>query len=193
MREPGGARVDGCAALDIRRSAPHIPCVDVVLIRHAKAGNRDPNTWPDDDERPLTAEGQAEHRAVMRAAKKMGVKFDFLVTSPLKRARETADIVAQAYRWPEEPQVAAELGHGYSVAAVVKLLAKFPPSSRVALVGHEPDLSELLTALIGGKTGLGVQLKKSGIAGVRFDGPADAGHGTLLFLLKPSQMRRIGE
>lgn len=167
--------------------------MDVILIRHAKAGNRDPNSWPDDDERPLTAEGQVEHRAVMRAAKKMGVKFDFLVTSPLKRARESAEIVAQAYRWAEEPQIAAELGHSYSVAAVVKLLAKFPPDSRVALVGHEPDFSGLTTALIGEKSGLGIQLKKSGIVGIRFEGPAEAGAGTLLFLLKPSQLRRIGE
>jgi phosphohistidine phosphatase len=166
--------------------------MDVILIRHAKAGSRDPNSWPNDDDRPLTVEGQAEHRAVMRAARKMGVKFDFLVTSPLKRARETADLVSSVYRWPEEPQVAAELGHGFSVAAVVKLLAKFPPSSCVALVGHEPDFSELATALIGGKTGLGFQIKKSGIACVRFEGPAEAGAGTLLYLLKPSQLRKIG-
>lgn len=167
--------------------------MDVILIRHGKAGNRDPNSWPDDDDRPLTAEGQAEHRAVTRAAKKMGVKFDFLVTSPLRRAKETADILASVYRWPEEPQVAAELGHGYSVGAVVKLLAKFPPTSRVALVGHEPDFSALATALIGGKTGLGLQIKKSGIAGIRFEGPAESGAGTLLFLLKPSHLRKIGE
>jgi phosphohistidine phosphatase len=167
--------------------------MDVILIRHGKAGNRDANSWPDDDDRPLTAEGQAEHRAVTRAAKKMGIKFDFLVTSPLKRARETADIVANVYRWPEEPQVAAELGHGYSVSAVVKLLAKFPPTSRVALVGHEPDFSELATALIGGKTGLGLQLKKSGMAGIRFEGPAESGAGLLLYLLKPSHLRKIGE
>jgi len=167
--------------------------MDVILIRHGKAGTRDPNSWPNDDDRPLTAEGQAEHRAVMRAAKKMGIKFDFLVTSPLRRAKETADVVAGVYRWPEEPQVAAELGHGYSVAAVVKLLAKFPPTSRVALVGHEPDFSALATALIGGKTGLGLQLKKSGIAGIRFEGPAEAGAGTLSYLLKPSHMRKIGE
>ena len=167
--------------------------MDVILIRHAKAGNRDPNTWPDDDERPLTAEGQVEHRAVMRAAKLMGVKFDFLVSSPLKRARETADIVASVYRWEEGPQVAAELGHGFSVAAVVKLLAKFPPDARVALVGHEPDFSGLATALIGGKAGLGIQIKKSGIAGIRFEGPAEAGAGTLLFLLKPSHLRKIGD
>jgi phosphohistidine phosphatase len=165
--------------------------MDVILIRHAKAGTRDANSWPDDDERPLTPEGQVEHRAVMRAAKKMGVKFDFLVTSPLKRARETADIVASVYRWAEAPQVAAELGHGYSVAAVVKLLAKFPPDGRVALVGHEPDFSTLCIALIGGKAGIGLQLKKSGIAGLRFEGPAEAGAGTLLYLLRPSHLQKV--
>ena len=167
--------------------------MDVILIRHAKAGTRDPNSWPDDDLRPLTAEGQVEQRAAMRIAKKMGVKFDFLVSSPLKRARETADIVASVYRWAEEPQVAAELGHAYSVAAVVKLLAKFPPASRVALVGHEPDFSALTTALIGGKPGLGIEIKKSGIVGMRFEGPAEAGAGTLLYLLKPSHLRRLAE
>jgi phosphohistidine phosphatase len=165
--------------------------MDVILIRHAKAGTRDANSWPDDAERPLTPEGQVEHRAVMRAAKKMGLKFDFLVTSPLKRARETADIVASVYRWAEAPQVAAELGHGYSVAAVVKLLAKFPPDSRVALVGHEPDFSTLCSALIGGKAGPGLQMKKSGIAGIRFEGPADIGAGMLLYLLRPSHLQKV--
>ena len=167
--------------------------MDVILIRHAKAGTRDPNSWPDDDLRPLTAEGQVEHRAVMRIAKKMGVKFDFLVSSPLLRARETADIVAVTYRWAEEPQVAAEIGHAFSIPAVLKLLAKFPPDSRVALVGHEPDFSALATALIGGKPGLGIELKKSGIVGIRFEGPAEAGAGTLIYLLKPSHLRKLAQ
>jgi phosphohistidine phosphatase len=167
--------------------------MDVILIRHAKAGARDPNSWPDDDLRPLTAEGQVEHRAAMRIARKMGVKFDFLVSSPLKRARETADIVASVYRWAEEPQVAAELGHAFSVAAVVKLLAKFPPDSRVALVGHEPDFSTLAAALIGGKAGPGIAIKKSGVVGIRFEGPAEPGAGALVYLLKPSHLRRLAQ
>ena len=74
--------------------------MEIILIRHAKAESRDANTWPDDDVRPLTAEGRAEQRAATRAMKKMGIKFDFLVTSPLLRARETTDIVAKGYRWP---------------------------------------------------------------------------------------------
>ncbi len=167
--------------------------MEIILIRHAKAENRDPNSWPDDDLRPLTAEGRAEQRAATRSMKKMGIKFDFLVTSPLLRARETAEIVAKGYRWPEAPQVAEELGHGYSVSAVVKLLGKFPPDATVALVGHEPDLSDLSGALVTKDGRLNIAVKKSGVVGIEFDGPAEAGKGVLLFHLKPGHLRKMAE
>jgi phosphohistidine phosphatase len=167
--------------------------MEVILIRHAKAENRDPNSWPDDDLRPLTAEGRAEQRAAARAMKQMGIKLDFLVTSPLLRAKETADIVAKVYRWPEPPQVAEELGHGYAVGAVVKLLAKFPPDSLVALVGHEPDFSRLTAALVSKSADLNIAVKKSGVVGIEFDGPAEAAKGTLLFHLKPGHLRKLAE
>jgi len=165
--------------------------MEIILIRHAKAEARDPAAWPDDDQRPLTAEGRAEQRAATRAMKKMGVKFDFLLSSPLLRARETADLVAKGYRWTEPPQITEELGHGYAVGAVVKLLAKFPPAATVALVGHEPDLSNLAGALTTKDGRLSIAVKKSGVVGIEFDGPADAGKGTLLFHLKPSHLRRL--
>ncbi|HTT66786.1 MAG TPA: phosphohistidine phosphatase SixA [Gemmatimonadales bacterium] len=165
--------------------------MELILIRHAKAESRDPNSWPDDDARPLTAEGRAEQRATTRTMKKMGIKFDFLVTSPLLRARETAEIVAKGYRWPEAPQVADELGHGYAPAAVVKLLAKFPPAASVALVGHEPDFSNLTAALVTRDGHLNIAVKKSGVVGIEFDGPADEGKGTLLYHLKPGHLRKL--
>jgi phosphohistidine phosphatase len=165
--------------------------MEVILIRHAKAESRDANSWPDDDVRPLTAEGRAEQRATTRTMKKMGIKFDFLVTSPLLRAKETAEIVAKGYRWPEAPQVAEELGHGYAPGAVVKLLAKFPPSAAVALVGHEPDLSNLTAALVTRDGRLNIAVKKSGVVGIEFDGPAEEGKGTLLYHLKPAHLRKL--
>jgi phosphohistidine phosphatase len=167
--------------------------MEIILIRHAKAEARDPNSWPDDDQRPLTAEGRAEQRATARAMKKMGVKFDFLLTSPLIRARETADLVAKGYRWTEAPQVVEELGHGYAVGAIVKLLAKFPPDAAVAMVGHEPDLSDLTGALTTRDGRLGIAVKKSGVVGIEFDGPAEAGKGTLLYHLKPGHLRKLAE
>jgi len=165
--------------------------MEIILIRHAKAESRDANSWPDDDLRPLTAEGRAEQRAATRSMKKMGIKFDFLVTSPLLRAKETTDIVAKGYRWAEPPQVADELGHGYSVGAVVKLLGKFPPSATVALVGHEPDLSDLTGALVTKDGRLSIAVKKSGVVGIEFDGPAEEAKGTLLFHLKPGHLRKL--
>jgi len=167
--------------------------MEIILIRHAKAEARDPNSWPDDDQRPLTAEGRAEQRAASRAMKKMGVKFDFLLTSPLVRARETADLVAKGYRWTEAPQVVEELGHGYAVGAIIKLLAKFPPAAAVAMVGHEPDLSDLAGALTTRDGRLSIAVKKSGVVGIEFDGPAEAGKGTLLYHLKPGHLRKLAE
>ncbi len=167
--------------------------MEVILIRHAKAETRDPNSWPDDDQRPLTAEGRAEQRAAARAMKKMGIKFDFLVTSPLLRARETADILAKGYRWAEAAQVAEELGHEYSVGAVVKLLAKYPPDAAVALVGHEPDFSNLTSALVSKDSDVNITFKKSGVVGIEFDGQAEVGKGTLLYHLKPSHLRKLAE
>lgn len=167
--------------------------MEVILIRHAKAESRDANSWPDDDVRPLTAEGRAEQRAATRAMKKMGIKFDFLVTSPLLRARETAELVAKGYRWPEAPQQAEELGHGYAPGAVVKLLAKFPPGASVALVGHEPDLSDFTGALVTKDGKLSIAVKKSGVVGIEFEGQAEEGKGTLLFHLKPGHLRKLAE
>ena len=167
--------------------------MELILIRHAKAESRDAASWPDDDLRPLTAEGRAEQRAATRAMKKMGIKFGFLVSSPLLRARETADIVAKGYRWPEPPQIAEELGHGYSPGAVVKLLAKFPPDAAVALVGHEPDLSDLTAALATKDGKLSIAVKKSGVVGIEFEGPAEEGRGTLLYHLKPGHLRKLAE
>lgn len=167
--------------------------MEIILIRHAKAEARDANSWPDDDQRPLTAEGRAEQRAAARAMKKMGVKFDFLLTSPLLRARETAEIIAKGCRWAEPPQVVEEMGHGYAVGAVVKLLAKFPPNAVVAMVGHEPDLSDLTGALTTKDGRLNIAMKKSGVVGIEFDGPAEAGKGTLLFHLKPGHLRKLAE
>ena len=65
--------------------------MEVILIRHAKAGDRDPNTWPNDDKRPLTPQGVEEQHEATKVMMRMGIKFDFLVSSPILRAKQTAD------------------------------------------------------------------------------------------------------
>lgn len=165
--------------------------MDVILIRHAEAGERDPSRWPDDGQRPISPDGRRKHLAVSRAMEKLGIEFDFLVTSPLVRARETAEIVAASYGWDEQPLVDEALGPECSAAGVVKLLAKFPPDKTVALVGHEPSLSAVAAALIGASGDARITLKKSGVIGITFDGPALLGRGSLSYVLKPGHLKRL--
>jgi phosphohistidine phosphatase len=165
--------------------------VDLILIRHAEAGSRDNARWPNDDDRPITDEGVQKQRQIAKAMKKMGISFDFLVTSPRLRARQTADVVANVYRWKEPPLEADQLGKTYSPASLVKFLAKFPPSATVALVGHEPDLSNFAAHMITPSGEAGILLKKSGVIGLTFNGPAEAGRAQLSFLLKPGHARRL--
>jgi phosphohistidine phosphatase len=164
--------------------------MDLILIRHAEAGERDPNSWPDDDLRPVSADGLRKQTAAAEGMLRLGIEFDFLVTSPLLRARQTAEILAQAYTWKEPPLADDVLGHACTAAAVVKLLAKFPPSASVALVGHEPSFSKVAAALIGRTGDASLRLRKSGVIGIRFDGPAEPGKGTMEYLLKPGQLRK---
>ena len=119
----------------------------LVLMRHAEAGEADPRRWPDDRERPLTDAGRHEHARVAAALCRMGVGFDHVLTSPLVRARETADITARIYG-SGAPQPTELLRDRAEPAAIV---AGLRPGGAAGLlcVGHEPTLSRLAALLIG--------------------------------------------
>jgi len=162
----------------------------VILLRHADAGSRDAARWPNDDERPVSPEGRVKQAACARAMKKMGIRFDVLVSSPLLRARETADIVADVFGYQDEILTDDALGHRCSAAAITGLLARHAPGSRVLLVGHEPTFSLAAGAFIGRSGDAGLVLKKSGVIGLTFDGIPAPGAGALEYLLKPKHLLR---
>ena len=165
--------------------------MDVILIRHAEAGDRDAAKYPNDDQRPVSAEGRKKQTGIARAMKKMGITFDHLVTSPLDRAVQTAEIVAEVFDYKEALTTSPALGHECSPPSVLKLLAKFPPRDTVALVGHEPDLSKVAAAFISPSGDARIELKKSGVIGIGFAGAAELGKGALLFHLKPGHLKKL--
>jgi phosphohistidine phosphatase len=163
--------------------------VKLLLIRHAIAV---PSGTPGiaDDDRPLTPRGRARFRAAARGLARVVEAPDVLLTSPLPRARATAEIAARAFG-----RVAARdertLAHG-DVEAILALLARQPSGALVALVGHEPVLSVLLARLLGSRLGERFAFKKGGAALV--DLPASpAGGGRLVWFLKPRILRALGE
>lgn len=162
----------------------------VVLMRHAEAGDADPVRWPDDRDRPLTEEGRREHAQVGAALRRMGVGFDRILTSPLVRARETADITARAYGGAPEPEATELLGDRAEPARIVAALSGFDAASLLC-VGHEPTLSRLVAVLIGRDGSARAEMRKSGVAVIDFAGPVGAGRGVLALHLRPAELTRL--
>lgn len=164
--------------------------MEVYLLRHAAALPLGEAIKSDAD-RPLTAQGKLKMRRAARGLKAMGVRWDRICTSPLLRARQTAQVVAEVYAWPAtriEEQEA--LQPGGNPREIMALLAGQNRNARVLLVGHEPDLSRLASTLLSGSpTHVGVSLKKGGLARIDVTEMPPKGRGLLRYLLVPKFMR----
>jgi len=153
----------------------------LYLVRHGKAA-----AGPRDAERPLTADGADEMRRVARRLAKLGVAFDATLASPLVRARQTAEVLAEAGLAGVVEECAA-LAPGGSLADALDRVAhhRARGAEQVALVGHEPTLGEWAARLAGGPA-CAVELKKGGIVGLELpDRPPFEGRATLFWLTSP--------
>jgi phosphohistidine phosphatase len=149
--------------------------LDLFFFRHGLADW--PNWRGDDDDRPLTDEGKKETHEVATFLAKLGVKPQKIITSPLPRASQTADIAVEYLHGPLKTSEC--LAKGFGVRELKELLSG-DKIDTVMLVGHEPDFSRIIKKLSGGD----VKLKKSGVARVRLD--RDKMKGQLLWLLSPA-------
>jgi phosphohistidine phosphatase len=164
--------------------------IEIYIVRHGLAAERG-EAWPDDTKRPLTSEGIARLRREVQALQRLDVDFDLILSSPLVRARQTADLFAQGL--PSTPQVVLTpvLAPGGRHAAIVDELSRHARRSRIALVGHEPDLGILAGRLIGAREP--IALKKGAICRIDFDALPPAGPGHLRWLVTPRMLRMIGK
>jgi len=164
--------------------------MELLIVRHAIACARDPKRWRDDGERPLSPVGLRQSRKAAAGLKQFSKAPDRLLTSPLVRARQTARILTDIAGWPRAEEV-SELLPGGAPLAVLTLLGR-DPSKRVAVVGHEPGLGELLTACLVGEDGaLTVDMKKNAVACVSFDGAPSPGRAVLKWLATPRMLRGL--
>jgi phosphohistidine phosphatase len=144
--------------------------VRVTLIRHAEAGDDAPR----DESRALTVRGRADARRLGRALARRGVRFTLIVTSPLVRAVQTAEIVAAATGYRGRMPANDVLEPEAAAADVVALLAALADEKSVALVAHEPILSAVAAALT--HKGRHPALRKAEALRIRLaEGPGAAG------------------
>lgn len=159
----------------------------LYIIRHAIAADRG-DDWPDDSRRPLTHEGAARMRQVVKGLSELGVDIDLVLTSPLVRAAETAEIVSRGLK--SKPRIirVPALAPGGAPTRVAEALAPHTSPS-VAIVGHEPDLGELAGWLIGSRTPL--TFKKGGVACIEVAEWPPARKGQLRWLATPRMLRSL--
>lgn len=161
--------------------------MQLMLIRHAQAGQHDPAVWPDDTLRPITDAGRKIHRAVSRRLRRRGLVPERILSSPWTRAWQTAEITAEVTcRGKIVPEECPPLASAPDdLMPLADAIGPQGPSSLIALVGHEPWLSQLAALLLTGESdGLTIDLPKSGVLGLELATLAP-GQGALRFLLRP--------
>jgi phosphohistidine phosphatase len=161
--------------------------MQLLIIRHAIAVPRGTPGIPDED-RPLTPEGEQKFREAAKGLAKLVDRPDALLTSPWLRAKQTAAIVAAAWGRIEPEETAALASGSFEEQAAV--LDRYPDDATVAVVGHEPWLSELLARLLGTRHDARLEFKKGGAALVDVPGRL-AGGGSLVFYLPPKVLRKL--
>jgi phosphohistidine phosphatase len=164
--------------------------MDLLIVRHAIAYDRDPHRWREDAERPLSPAGIRRARKAAAGLKELTSRPQRLLTSPLVRAKQTAQILTDIAGWPEAEEI-PELSPGEPALGVLTLLG--PERSKlVAVVGHQPGLGQLLGAcLLGGGGSLPIEMKKNAVACVSFNGRPRAGHAALKWLATPRMLRAL--
>jgi|SRR6188472_3798337 phosphohistidine phosphatase len=148
------------------------------LLRHGEA---EPHGAAPDAERQLTDRGREQSRAAGQALAALKVEVHLAFTSPKVRARDTARLACEALG--VEPIEHEALAEGFSAEDALALVEAAGTEQRVLVVGHEPDFSQVVHNLTGGR----IDLKKGGVAAVRLDGT----RGELIALLRPRELVRI--
>jgi phosphohistidine phosphatase len=166
--------------------------MNLYLLRHAIAVDPGALRGESDAERPLSPEGKKKMRNIARGMKALDLSFDLILSSPYVRARETAEIVAREFGIESVLEFTPRLEVGGDPAALVaEVAAKGKDLADVLLVGHEPQLSKLISHLLSGNSGLSVTMKKGGLCKLDVPRLRYARSASLEWLLTPSQLARL--
>lgn len=166
----------------------------IIIIRHAIAEDRlaFAKTCKDDNLRPLTEKGIRRIQQSRQGLKRVEPTADYIFSSTLVRAIQTADIISELY--PDAARKAIpQLNPGSDPAKLSNLLGELPEQSTVLLIGHEPDLSELISWNTNGSHFNFLQLKRGAACLLQFKGTPKPASAEMIWLLPPRQLRSLGQ
>lgn len=166
--------------------------MDLYILRHAIAEQRDALKYPDDSRRPLTDKGIKRMRRIAEGLLAAGLSFDVIYTSPYTRAKHTAEIVAETFGLQKALRETRTLAVDGDPEELIDLLSKeVKHDASVLLVGHEPYLSEFISHLLVGDASLDLTMKKGGLCKLTVGVLKYGKCATLDWLIPPSLSTRL--
>jgi phosphohistidine phosphatase len=161
----------------------------LFIMRHGLA--EEPTPKGDDSARKLTAKGSAKISKAAAGLRAAGVAFNLILTSPIARAMETAELVAKELGGPR-PKAIAELSTGTAPAAVLEALVKLKLPESVLVVGHEPTLSRLASLMLTGSSeSAGIKLRQGGVIALEFPDRIEGSVASLRWMMTQRQLRQL--
>lgn len=161
--------------------------MDLYVLRHGKA--EPAGSGIDDDKRALTGKGKGEISRLAEWLLRRDERVDLIITSPRKRAVETAEIVARGLTIKEGVQVSDALSSGYNPDRLSHEIASVQHHGNIMIVGHEPDLSGFISCVISGNPDTALTMAKGGLAKIRDFQPGERPSGELLWLVSPDLIK----
>ena len=167
--------------------------MNVYVLRHGVAEERDNRKYPNDDDRPLTWEGSLKLAQQVKGLSALGLSLDVMITSPLLRAAQTAQIVRDGLSSPGEQATSNALvpeAHPYLL--LEELASRHSSMDNVMVVGHEPHLNSFVSMVVSGDPTVLIRLKKGALCKLRLVSLDGTRCGWLEWLMTPDQMIRLG-
>lgn len=166
--------------------------MNLYILRHAIALEQGVDFHGPDPQRPLSAKGKKKMQKIARGMKSMELSFDAIISSPFARASETAGIVAKELGLEDVLEFSQHLESGGESAALIAEIAGRPGApENVLLVGHEPQLSQIISVLLSGDRSLELAMKKGGLCKLEIQTLRFARCASLQWLLTPSQLAML--
>jgi phosphohistidine phosphatase len=168
--------------------------MNLYIIRHAIAVEAGTPEFEDDSLRPLTDKGKKKMQKIARGLKELDAEIDLVITSPYVRAVGTSEILRKEFDLKKEEVVETEYLSpvGYGDQLIHWISEKYADVQNIALVGHEPSLSNLVSILLTGDPNLSLTLKKGGVCRLSVDTLQYGRCATLEWLFYPSQLAEFG-